>query len=134
MATLRAHVHAQNLRKVALWTALVGCAIGIGACGLHDDPYAGQTAVPLPTPTGTRQAVAEENLLHLWPLTVDHGTIECRDRQYAIFIAPDQKEYALNEAAEREGYQSIDRIRRPKASLGALRGHVLALCEPSQFR
>lgn len=129
MAPVHAEAHAPILRKVALWAALVGCAIGLGACGLRDDPYAGQTAVPLPTPTGTRQAVAEENLLHLWPLTVDHGTIECRDGQYAVFIAPDQKEYALNEAAEKKGYQAIDSIRRPKVSLGALRGHALALCE-----
>lgn len=115
----------------ALSLLLCLCLLAAAGCGPDKGPYAGRTAVPLPKPSDTRQSIDESNLLHLWPLTVDHGTIECRDRQYALFIAPDGTEYGLNEVATRKGYPSIEKIHRAKVSLGALRSHTLALCTPN---
>jgi hypothetical protein len=99
------------------------------------DPQAGESVVPLPSPEGSRQPIARENLVHLWPLTVDHGTIECRDGNVAVFVDPNGKAYALNRNAEDAGLADIDPIRREseggwQVSLGALRSHALALCQP----
>jgi hypothetical protein len=100
-------------------------------CGAHDGSAA--EPVPMPSVSTTSQAVTEAHLVHLWPLTVDHGEVACTEKQYAIFHAPDGTEYALNEAARRHGYADIEPLRRRSGngalvSLGALRSTALGLC------
>ena len=45
------------------------------------------------------QRISEKNLGYTWPLTVDHGTAECREGDQAVFTAPDGTTYALNDRA-----------------------------------
>lgn len=122
----------------ARWRALGGaavllCLLGTG-CGDGEGPVSGHTSpVPLPSTTGTAQAVSSENFAYLWPLSVDHGTIECAAGEQAVFVAPDGARYALNENAEAAGVQSIEPLRtgmpgKDKISLGALRSRALGLC------
>lgn len=111
-------------------TALSALALTVG-CGPGDGPAT--EPVALPSVSTTTQAVAEANLVHLWPLTIDHGEIACTDKQYAVFNAPDGAVYALNEAARRHGYADIEPLRRRSGngalvSLGALRSAALGLC------
>lgn len=109
------------------------CLLGT-ACSGGDGPGPAHTSpVPLPTATGTSQAVSSENFAYLWPLSVDHGTIECGTGDQAVFVAPDGARYALNENAESAGVQSIEPLRtgppgKEKISLGALRSRALSLC------
>jgi hypothetical protein len=112
-----------------LVTALLvsGCA-GAG----RSDP-AHRSPVPLPSPTSSRQEISEANLAYLWPLTVDHGTIECRPPSVAVFVTPDGTTYALNRQAEDAGYPPITPLRAKGAgggyiSLGALLSATLGLC------
>jgi hypothetical protein len=103
-------------------TALTGC----GAVG--GDPKAGKTPVPLPAPTATRQDVAEENFVHLWPFKVDKGVLECRNGKDALFVAPDGKEYALNDQAKSDGFADLGPVHDEDVSLGAVRSQALRLC------
>lgn len=119
----------------------LGCAVAaafvlaLGACsggGGRADPVV-DSPVPLPAPNGASQQVGEENLAHLWPLTVPRGTMECRKGDQAVFVAPDGQTYALNDRASSAGYQSIEPIRADgsggdKVSLGSLRSKALGLC------
>ncbi len=123
--------------RAMLMIGMVCCgALSVAACGggsgakdaAHPSP------VPLPEPTSNSQAVASQNLGHLWPLTVDNGTIECRAGELAVFVAPDGKSYALNDKAEQSGLASIEPLRAngaggDKISLGALRSRTLQLCK-----
>lgn len=108
---------------------MLGVTSGCGAGSRNP----GTSAVPLPAPTTTNQQVNRANLAYLWPLTVGHGTIECRAGDQAVFIAPDGKTYALNDAAEATGAADIAPIQatgadHSKISLGALRSNALRLC------
>jgi hypothetical protein len=121
----------QVQRRAAVLGA-VAVALATGGCGaIRNNPSDQRTATPLPETSSTSQPIAEENLVHLWPLTVDQGTIECRGDQEAVFIAPDGMTYALNTQASDAGYADIGAIRRDNVSLGALRSHALALCQNS---
>ncbi|PXX66369.1 uncharacterized protein DUF2511 [Nocardia tenerifensis] len=123
------------MSKIPAVLAICCGVLSIGACGggsgrpnpSHASP------VPLPEPTSSSQAVAAENLGALWPFTVDHGTIECRAGEQAVFTAPDGKSYALNDRAEQAGLPSLEPLRAngsggDKISLGALRSRTLQLC------
>lgn len=108
--------------------ALAGCREAGSAHPAHKTP------VPLPSPTGDKQEISSANLAYLWPLTVDHGTIECLPADRAIFVAPDGKAYALNRRARSAGYAAITPIRAKGSgggyvSLGALLGDALKLCD-----
>ncbi|HEY2765377.1 MAG TPA: hypothetical protein VGJ13_15410 [Pseudonocardiaceae bacterium] len=112
----------------ALALALVACSGGSG----RSDP-AVDSPVPLPPRHGASQQVGQENLAHLWPLTVPRGTMECRRGVQAVFVAPDGTAYALNDQASKAGYPSIEPLRATGAdgdriSLGSLRGKTLKLC------
>ncbi|BCJ44153.1 hypothetical protein GCM10010168_09660 [Actinoplanes ianthinogenes] len=103
-------------------------AAGCGAGTRDADP-----AVPLPAPSSTTQQVAAENFGHLWPLSVDHGTIECRPGTQAVFVTADGTEYALNGKAEQAGIRSVDDIRAQGSgagdvSTGALLTQAMKLC------
>jgi hypothetical protein len=109
--------------------AMAGC--GPGGSGRADPAY--RTPVPPAPPQGGRQALSSQNLAYLWPLTVERGTIECRDATNAVFVAPDATAYALNDDAMKAGYPSIEPLRARGAdsspiSLGALRSRALGLC------
>ncbi|MEU2179083.1 DUF2511 domain-containing protein [Nocardia sp. NPDC019219] len=123
------------IRRLLIGVVCCG-ALAVTACGggsgakdpEHPNP------VPLPEPTSNSQAVTSANLGYLWPFTVDHGTIECRAGEVAVFVAPDGKSYALNDKAEQAGLAGIEPLRAngaggDKISLGALRSHALQLCK-----
>jgi len=122
-------------RRLAV-TLTLGVAIVmsvVSGCGAGTRNTASASPVPLPAPIGTSQQISRDNLTHLWPLTVDHGTIECRANDQAVFIAPDGNTYALNDKAKTNGAENIELIRAAGAdhspiSLGALRTKALALC------
>ncbi|MGW4561590.1 DUF2511 domain-containing protein [Streptomyces sp. NPDC004561] len=89
--------------------------------------------VPLPSPTSTKQSMSERNLGYAWPLTVDHGTAECRRGDQAVFTVPDGTTYALNDRARRAGYRDIEPVRASgkggaEVSLGTLLSRSLKLC------
>lgn len=126
-------------RPKSRFAAVTAVAVGIatvlvGGCGTAaPGQNSARTPVPLPSPTGTSLAIDESNLLYLWPLSVDHGMIECRDGRKAVFVAPDGKVYALNREADDAGYADIAPLREKATtgadvSLGALRSHALGLC------
>jgi Protein of unknown function (DUF2511) len=94
-------------------------------CGPDGTP----AAVPLPSPIGGEQPIARANLAHLWPLTVDSGTLVCRSGSEAVFVADDGTAYALNEQAAQHGYSDIAALATPGAHLGALRSIALRLCD-----
>lgn len=114
---------------------LAATVLVLGACtggGGRADP-AVDSPVPLPPPDGSSQQVGEENLAYLWPLTVPRGTMECRDGDQVVFVAPDGQAYALNDRAGAAGYPSIEPLRATgsggdKISLGSLRSKALGLC------
>lgn len=115
---------------VAVSAVLIGVASG---CGAGSRNPAQSSPVPLPEPTSNSQQISRENLAYLWPLTTDHGTIECRPGTQTVFIAPDGKTYALNDTAKAGGAADIEPLRatgtgQSKISLGALRSKALGLC------
>ncbi|MBF6228500.1 DUF2511 domain-containing protein [Nocardia abscessus] len=119
----------------ALLTCLIAGALASSACGGGSGPKnpAHPTPSPLPPPTSNSQAIRSENLGYLWPLTVDHGTLECRPGDQAVFIAPDGSAYALNGNASDAGVADIEPLRatgagNDKISLGAMRTKALTLC------
>ncbi|MGH9129452.1 MAG: DUF2511 domain-containing protein [Acidimicrobiales bacterium] len=117
------------LAILAVGTSLVALATG---CGLTNSHF-NSTTIPLAPRNGNQQAISRANLNHLWPFTVNNGTITCRlgpQGADAIFIAPDGKAYALNSRASQDGYPSLGHLRNG-TSLGAIRSLALALCEPS---
>ncbi|MFG3617278.1 DUF2511 domain-containing protein [Nocardia sp. NPDC047654] len=108
------------------------------ACGGGSGPKNPEHPVPshLPPPTSSSQTISSENMGYSWPLTVDHGTLECRPGDLAVFIAPDGTVYALNDNASTAGITSIEPLRATgaggdKISLGAMRSKTLALCHVS---
>lgn len=101
-------------------------AVFMAACGPDDVPQ----PVPLPSPSGNTQPISRANLAHLWPLTVDAGTLMCRDGEDALFVAEDGTAYALNGQASQHGYASISAIEADGAHLGAMRSLALKLCSP----
>ncbi|WP_433341479.1 DUF2511 domain-containing protein [Streptomyces sp. CA-253872] len=125
-------------RARTVTAALVGFLLlmltSCGGGGSGSEPHSGSSApVPLPSPTSTKQALNEKNLGYMWPLTVDHGTAECRKGEQAVFQAPDGTTYALNERAKEAGYADISAIRASgdgggKVSLGVLLSRTMKLC------
>ncbi|HWE91960.1 MAG TPA: DUF2511 domain-containing protein [Pseudonocardiaceae bacterium] len=123
-------------RFAALLGALLAAALALTACGAGGRDPASTTAVPLPPPTSSKQAVTQANFGYLWPLNVDHGTLECRGADQVVFVAPDGKGYALNDKAEAAGVPKIDPLRTEgsqgaSVSLGALLSAGLGLCGKS---
>src|ERR1035437_1045237 len=94
--------------RAALPTPLAVTALATTLAGFGPD----DTSAPgsLPSPAGSQQAISRANLAHLWPLTVEAGTLTCHDRQDALFVAPDGTAYALKDQASQDGYPSIDKI------------------------
>lgn len=113
--------------RVTLATAVgtVALVMALAGCGPDDTP----APVALPSPTGSTQAISRTNLAHLWPLTAEAGTLTCRNRQDALFVAPDGRAYALNDQAGHDGYHSIDKISDNGKPLGAIRSLALGLCQ-----
>lgn len=121
----------RGVRRFLVLMALPVVAVTATMAGCK--PEGSGEPVPLPSATGTAQAIAKENLEYLWPFSVDNGTIECREGKYALFVAPDGTAYALNREASRKGFDDIDPIRRNnrggiRISLGAVRSKALELC------
>jgi uncharacterized protein DUF2511 len=111
----------------------VVAALALAGCGAGPRNPGSTSAVPLPPPTASRQAVTQANFGYLWPLNVDHGTLECRATDQVVFVAPDAKAYALNDKAEAAGLPKIDPLRTSGSqaadvSLGALLSTGLGLC------
>ncbi|MFI5493474.1 DUF2511 domain-containing protein [Actinoplanes sp. NPDC051859] len=111
----------------------VAAAVLLAATGCGAGTRDAAPAVPLPAPSSTAQQVSAENFGHLWPLSVDHGTIECRPGTQAVFVAEDGTEYALNGKAEQAGIRSVDDIRAQGSSasdvsIGALLTRTMKLC------
>lgn len=127
MTTHRRRIAVSTLTGVAL-LALTAC----GGSGLSEP--ATTDPVPLPSPTATKQEVSEKNLGYTWPLTVDHGTAECRQGDQAVITVPDGTTYALNDRARDAGYADIAPVRLSgdggdKVSLGTLISRTLKLCK-----
>jgi Protein of unknown function (DUF2511) len=118
-------------RSTAVPALAVAVLLTAGGCGAGTrDASATQ---PLPSPTSTSQQVRAENFGHLWPLSVDQGTLECRPGTQVIFVATDGTEYALNGKAEQAGIRSVDEIRidgsgNGKVSLGSMLSKAMKLC------
>ncbi|MFF2330190.1 MULTISPECIES: DUF2511 domain-containing protein [unclassified Streptomyces] len=117
-------------------TAVAGLALlTLTACGGSGRSEPTTTdPVPLPSPTATKQRISEKNLGYTWPLTVDHGTAECRKGDQAVFTVPDGMTYALNDRARDAGYDDIAPVRvsgdsGDKVSLGSLISRTLKLCK-----
>jgi hypothetical protein len=119
------------------WAAIFAVSVAIigvvSGCGAGSRNPAHSSPVPLPKPTTNTQQISRENLAYLWPLTADHGTIECRAGNQAVFVAPDGKAYALNDTAKAGGAADIAPLQatgadHSKISLGALRSKALELC------
>jgi hypothetical protein len=122
------------ISKTAILTVGLAASLALVTACESGSNTSDATPVPLPPPSGTTQPISEQNLVHLWPLNVDHGTIECRNSKDAIFVAPDHKVYALNKEAENSGVPSIEPLRRTgadggKISLGSLLSNAMALCK-----
>ncbi|MFJ4569957.1 DUF2511 domain-containing protein [Streptomyces sp. NPDC098085] len=122
--------------RYAAASALTGLALlTLVACGGSGRSEPATTdPVPLPSPTATKQQISEKNLGYTWPLTVDHGTAECRGGDQAVITAPDGTTYALNERARDAGYDDIAPVRLSgdggeKVSLGSLISRTLKLCK-----
>jgi hypothetical protein len=121
-------------RPVLLVTlGVAGAALLLAGCGAGQRAPATTSAVPLPPPASTKQAVTQANFGYLWPLSVDHGTLECRSTDQVVFVTPEGKGYALNDKAEAAGMPKIDPLRSEgsqggNVSLGALLSTGLDLC------
>ncbi|CAL9650208.1 hypothetical protein SUDANB105_06604 [Streptomyces sp. enrichment culture] len=120
--------------RALVGVALIVCCL-VTACGGsgRSDP-ATTDPEPLPSPTSATQEISEKNLGYTWPLTVDHGTAECRGDNEAVFTAPDGTTYALNDRARDAGYRSIEPLRAAgddgdPISLGSLLTKTLKLCQ-----
>lgn len=125
-------------RYTRLFSCVVAaaCVALVTACGGGSGPTDPPVSslVPLPEPTSASQQVSNANFGYLWPVKPDRGTLECRPGEQVVFIAPDDKAYALNEKAEQAGVASIESLRAEgsdgdKVSLGSLRSRALSLCE-----
>lgn len=126
-------------RRATAGGALLAALLTLGACGSggagREDPGVDQPVSPAPAKDG-QQRIGEENMGHIWPLSVPEGTIECREPDQAVFTAPDGKTYALNDRAAQADYPSVEPLRAEgadggKISLGALRSKAMALCSAS---
>jgi|GEM_PF-613152 len=127
-------------RQLVAGAALLSILLTVGAC---DGDGAGRTDPDAEHPRSTepatdgQQLIWKEDLSRIWPLTVPDGTIECRQTAQAVFTAPDDTTYALNDRAQHAGYPSIDPLRAKNAdgdkiSLGALRSKAMSLCSASE--
>ncbi|WP_051021278.1 DUF2511 domain-containing protein [Nocardia araoensis] len=126
--------NATYFARILAACAIAG-ALATSACGGGSGPKHPAHPIPsaLPAPTSSSQAISSQNMGYLWPLTVDHGTLECRPGDQAVFIAPDATVYALNDNAANAGFADIEPLRATgaggdKISLGALRSKTLGLC------
>ncbi|MEE1786411.1 DUF2511 domain-containing protein [Streptomyces sp. SP17BM10] len=113
--------------------ALAALLLPLTACGVDRPKPATTSPTPLPSPSASVQPVAENNFGYTWPLTVDHGTLECRTGNRAVFTAPDSTAYALNDEASQSGLPSVEPVRLTgsdghKVSLGPLLSRALKLC------
>jgi len=122
------------MRRLIPHVALVGVLL-VTACGAGRSSSSGPVQ-PMPARSGNIQPVAAVNLGHLWPFSVDHGTLSCQGSDEALFIAPDGTKYALNDKALQAGFLKADPIRAKGASgsqvsLGAVSSDALALCDGS---
>jgi hypothetical protein len=128
--TSRARAPRRCIARTATgFAAALSVAALLAGCGPDDEP----APKALPSPSGTAQAISRANLVHLWPLRIDHGTIACHLRHGdadALFITPTGKRYALNDQADHDGYPSIDPLLHDGAHLGAIRSLALRLCSP----
>jgi hypothetical protein len=123
-------------RRAHLVLALMagaGLSVALAGCGAGASTPAQTSPVPAPKAVGSTQQISNQNLGYLWPLSVDHGMIECRAGNQAVFTAPDGKTYALNNQASLAGFAAITPIRTKGAAggnigLGSLRSHALRLC------
>jgi hypothetical protein len=111
--------------------AVTAALLATAGCGAGREDSAG--TVPLPAPSATTQQVSSANFGHLWPLSVDHGTVECRPGTQVVFVTADGTEYALNGRAEEAGIASVEPIRADgagpgKISTGALLTAAMKLC------
>jgi hypothetical protein len=122
--------HHNQLWAPALAAVLL-CALLAGCRGGNSTESG--TPVPLPLPQGNSQHISAKNLVHLWPLTIQEGTIRCLHGVDAVFEASGGKTYALNRRAKQDGYADIGPIRfrdhGHKVSLGALRSSATRLCK-----
>ncbi|MET9431091.1 MULTISPECIES: DUF2511 domain-containing protein [unclassified Streptomyces] len=136
------HHHSRHRTHTGLAVFISGLTltltVSLTACGGggRTDP-ATKEPVPLPSPTAASQQMSEKNLGYMWPLTVDHGTAECRKGEQAVFTTPDGTTYALNDRAEDAGYRNIDAVRATgeggdKVSLGTLLSTTMKLCRFSR--
>lgn len=100
--------------------------IALAGCGRSETAQ----PIPLPSPIGNEQAISQANLVHLWPLSIDAGTLTCRAHQDALFLTSDGTAYALNGRAAEHGYLDISAIQNQGAPpLGAMRSLALGLCD-----
>jgi hypothetical protein len=129
------HCHRAPRRTVAGFAtaavlAMTALLTAMTACGATNTDFDSSVA-PLPDAHGNRQPISQANLNHLWPLTVDHGTLTCRVDEAgdaeALFVTADDTSYALNTAAQDAGFPHIDPLRNGTA-LGAMRSLALKLC------
>ncbi|MGW1145062.1 DUF2511 domain-containing protein [Streptomyces sp. NPDC002454] len=122
-------------RTVVPTSVLVGGALLVlAACGGGRAEPATKHPVPLPSPTAAAQRMSEENFGYAWPLTVDHGTAECRRGEQLVFTVPSGTTYALNDRARAAGYRDIEPVRADgdrgdKLSLGTLVSTSMRLCQ-----
>lgn len=121
------------MSRIANVAGFLAAAFVLTACGSGTRNPASTSAVPLPPPTSSRQAVTQANFGYLWPLTVDSGTLECHSADQVVFVAPDGKSYALNDKAAAAGVPAIEPLRKEgstggKISLGSLLSTGVGLC------
>lgn len=121
-----------------LLLAFVGWDAGVG-------PFAPMFEKPAPKVEKVSQPVAKEQFRHVsraefesagheWPLTVDHGTIECRNHR-AAFVDPTGRRWALNGTAQKY-LPKIEPIWREnpvipgtRVNLGQLTSAAVELCD-----
>lgn len=131
---MTAHTLRSTAAPALLALAMALALLGLTSCGGggRAEPATKQP-VPLPSATAATQRMSENNLGYLWPLTVDHGTAECRGGGQAVITVADGTTYALNERARKAGYRDIAPVRLTgdnggKVSLGSLLSRTMKLC------
>ncbi|MFF3677333.1 hypothetical protein ACFYYS_25560 [Streptomyces sp. NPDC002120] len=125
----------RRFRTGGLLLVCVAAVATLAACG--EAVSDADKPVPLPSPTGTSQEVRKENLVHVWPLTVDRAVMECRGGDQAVVTVPDGTVYALNDRAAAAGYADPRPVRAKgengdEISLGPMLSRTLKLCRAQQ--
>jgi hypothetical protein len=119
--------HRELIRAASVASSLAAIA-ALSACEHGNSAVRADGYTPLPSPTGTEQAVAANNFGRLWPVSVASGTLACRADDATVFLTRGGRSYALNGRAREHGYADIAEIRDDDVSLGALRSEALKLC------